>query len=72
MYTKIVYYKVPKLVFEISLENINIQQTDSMEGNMLVFTKRFWNVAGFPKFISLKAKASKTLFGPIKLTNPSI
>ncbi len=28
--------------------------------------------AGFPKLVSLKAKVSKTLFGPIKPTNPSV
>ncbi len=29
-------------------------------------------VAGFPKLVSLKVEAGKTLSGPIKPTNPSV
>ncbi len=32
----------------------------------------FLLVSGFPKLVSLKTKASKTLFTPIKPTNPSV
>ncbi len=31
-----------------------------------------WSLTGFPKLISPKAKASKTLFRPMKPTNPSV
>ncbi len=32
----------------------------------------YYILTGFPKLASLKAKASKTLFRPIKPTNPSV
>ncbi len=31
-----------------------------------------FSLPGFPKLVSLKAKVTKTLFGPIKLTNPPV
>ncbi len=63
-----------RIATNITINNITISDYWSELDRCFVWKIIFCSLhcSGFPKFVSLNAKASKTLFEPIIFTNPSV